>query len=98
VLVFGCLFSVRTFDSFAPPLSLALAFYFMTQVYQYNIQNKGDGTRFIIYSMKELNRVEQFDLINKYMQGRTHLPTKLKHDIVISDDRPADMMQHGDVQ
>jgi hypothetical protein len=63
----------------------------MTQVYQYNIQNKGDGTRFIIYSMKKLNRVEQSALLNKYMQGRSHLPTMLKHDIVIFDDRPADM-------
>lgn len=70
----------------------------MTQVYQYNIQNKGDGTRFVIYSMKKLNRVEQSDLLNKYMQGRTHLPTKLRHDIVVFDDRPTDMSKQGDVQ
>jgi hypothetical protein len=66
----------------------------MAQVYQYNIQNKGDGTRFVIYSMKKLSRVEQSELLNRCMQGRTHLPTKLRHDIVIHDDRPADTGQH----
>jgi hypothetical protein len=41
--------------------------------------------------MRELSRVEQSDILNKYMQGKTHLPTNLKRDIVIYDDRPSDI-------
>jgi hypothetical protein len=60
-----------------------------TEVFQYNINNPGDETVFVAFSMKPLSRQELGDKLSDFLKTVTHSPSRFRQEIVVFDDRPS---------